>query len=454
MQILKNGTYNLVTGVIKASHAIITIPILIRVMGLEQYGVWSLICSILELFAIAEAGISVSTTVFLSRDIARNDKEGFSETLSTVYLLMLCVATLALLVLWQGASYIVLYVTELNLTQKQTVIAALQIGSMSIWSQLIQQVCIGVEQACQQYKLLNTIDSLQVIILGLGWSVLAIRGRGITDLVVWQVLISLIFLIVHSYSVTRLVRDIFVRVTWNFQKVREIVTFSMVSWLSVLGIILFKKSDRLIVASILGTRHLALYSVIIDSTNIIQAFASRSVQPIVPVIGSLVENAESNTILNQADIINKIKSTFQIHSIVSVSLGTLFILFSTLILNIFVDKQSTQNILFETQIAVIITTICTLGTVGHYLLLSIKIVRIITVIQIFASLISLFLITVGSIQFGLLGAVLGNLGWAVTISLSFIAVGYFGIENRVLLNWIKFPWLFFIMLSLYKILLS
>ena len=453
MQILKNGIYNLVTGVIKASNAIVVTPILIRAMGLEEYGVWSLICSILELFAIAEAGISVSTTVFLSRDMARNDEQGFSATLSTVSLLMVCIATIALFILWQGAGPVVLQIPQLNSLQKQTVITALQIGSISIWSQLIQQVCIGVEQAFQQYKLLNTIDSLQVIILGLGWSVLAMSGRGITDLVIWQVVISLIFLIVHSYSVTRLVKDIFVKVIWNFQKIREIVIFSTVNWLSVLGIVLFKKSDRLIVAAILGTKHLALYSVVIDSTNIIHAFASRIIQPIVPVIGSLLENVE-NTTLSQAKVISKVKSTFHLHSFISVSLGTLFILFSNLILNIFLDKQSTQNILFELQIAAIITTICTFGTVGHYLLLSMKMVKVITITQIFASLISLFLIAVGSIQFGLLGAILGNLGWALTISLSFIAVRYFGIENSVFLNWIKFPWLFFIMLSLYKVLLS
>lgn len=452
MQMLKNGIYNLVTGLIKASHTIIIIFILTRAMGIEEYGVWALTCSIIELFAIAEAGLSVSTTVFLSTDISRNDKQGFSETLSIIFLLMLGIATLAAFLLWQGASTIVLWIPQLNSMQQQTVIAALKIGSISIWAQLLQQVCIGLEQACQQYKLLNTLDSLQVIILGLGWSILAINQRGIADLIMWQVVNSLVFLIIHIYFMSKLVRGLFFRFLWNPKKVREVIVFSVVNWLSVLGVVLFKKSDRLIVASILGTKQLALYSIIIDSTNLIHAFATRSIQPIVPAISSLVAEAEKKT--NQTEIISKIKSAFQLHSYVAVSLGVLFLLFSSLILDIFIHKQPIENILFEFRIAVIVTTIYTVGTVGHYLLLSIQMVKICSTIQVFASLISLILITIGSTQFGLLGAVLGNLGWAITILLSFIALKYFDIVYTDLLNWIKVPWFLFLAISLYKVILS
>ncbi len=449
---LKNGLYNLFTGVVKATHTIVTIFILTRVMGIEEYGVWALTCSIIELFAIAEAGLSVSTTVFLSTDISRNDRQGFSETLSVTFLLMLCIATLAAFCLWQGASMIVLWIPQLNSFQQQTVIAALKIGSISIWAQLLQQICIGVEQACQQYKILNILDSLQIITLGLGWAILAVNQRGITDLITWQVITSLVFLIIHCCFMSRFIGGLFFRFLWNPKKMREVIVFSVVNWLSVLGVVLFKKSDRLIVATVLGPKQLGLYSIIIDSTNLIHAFATRSIQPIVPAITSL--SADSGKQINQAEIINKIKSAFQLHSYVATSLGVTFLLLSGFILNIFLQKQPIENILFEFRIAVVITTIYTIGTVGHYLLLSIQMVKICSVIQICASLTSLFLITTGSIKFGLVGAVLGNLGWSVTILLSFIALKRFDIVFTDLLNWIKVPWLFFLVISLYRFNLS
>jgi hypothetical protein len=59
---LKNGFYNTVAGIIRIGLAILTIPLLIRLIGIEEYGLWTLASTVI---------IVVSVTKLLNRSNQR-----------------------------------------------------------------------------------------------------------------------------------------------------------------------------------------------------------------------------------------------------------------------------------------------------------------------------------------------------------------------------------------------
>src|SRR6185437_3619965 len=79
--VLRNGLYNIGAQAVRGMVSLVSIPILIGLLGLREYGVWSLAYAVLMLVTISEAAFSVTATVFLSRDLAGNDSAGAANTL-------------------------------------------------------------------------------------------------------------------------------------------------------------------------------------------------------------------------------------------------------------------------------------------------------------------------------------------------------------------------------------
>ncbi len=70
--------------------------------------------------------------------------------------------------LWVGSTSIVGWFPNLKQAQQITAIQTLQIGAWVVWTRLLQQILIGVEQAYQRYESLNLLNTAQSMLLSLG----------------------------------------------------------------------------------------------------------------------------------------------------------------------------------------------------------------------------------------------------------------------------------------------
>jgi O-antigen/teichoic acid export membrane protein len=144
--LLKNGFYNILAGAIRIGLFVLTIPILIRLMGIEAYGVWTLAYSVLGMVTLAEAGLSVATTVFVSQDLRKEETDSLSKTLTITFGAILILSTFALFAIYFSAQPIVSLFPKIDQAQQLILMQALQIGGIVVWVQLIQRALVGVEQ--------------------------------------------------------------------------------------------------------------------------------------------------------------------------------------------------------------------------------------------------------------------------------------------------------------------
>src|SRR6266508_1728975 len=130
----KNGFYDVVSAAIRIGVSLLTVPVLIRIIGIEEYGLWALVSAAVGLLALADAGLSVSTTVFVARDLANKDYDGIAETLTVIIGAMLLLATLAALVFWLGAGTLAYLFPTLQERQRVVAEQALRISGLAIWA--------------------------------------------------------------------------------------------------------------------------------------------------------------------------------------------------------------------------------------------------------------------------------------------------------------------------------
>lgn len=108
-QFFKNGYYNAVGGIIRIGLAILTIPLLILLIGVGEYGLWTLVSSVIAIVTLAEAGLATSTTVFVSQDLGKEDVDGLSQTLTVTVGAMLTLATFAAISLFFVLKVLLIY---------------------------------------------------------------------------------------------------------------------------------------------------------------------------------------------------------------------------------------------------------------------------------------------------------------------------------------------------------
>lgn len=449
--LLKNGFYNTVAGAVRIGLAVLTIPVLIRLIGVEEYGLWTLASSVVALIALAEAGLSTTTTVFVSQDLAKEDVDGLSQTLTVTFIAMLVLATLAAIVLYIVANNLVDFFPKLQLEQRLAVVKTLQLGALVVWTRLLQQVVCGIEQAYQKYAVMNLLVMLQSLLSNLGLLLIAWLGGRTIELMQCQVFINFLVLAAHISVIWLLVRDVKLRLRWSRSKGFAIARYSIITWLATLGGALFTQADRLIVGGLLGINVLGIYAVITNITSQINTFSALPIQPLLPAISSQIVAKQG---IDQVVFQGQVKQALQINSLVALGMGAILCTFARAILRLMLGGEISDLTLLAFYIATVIYALYSVNAVGFYILFGVNAVNICMVVQVLSGIISLLLIAVGANSFDLIGAILGNAGYLGVWLLTYFGMKKLHIYTPLWLAWIKFPLVWFFVICLTSITIS
>lgn len=446
---LKNGLYNTAGLIVRISVALVVVPLLIRLIGLEEYGLWTLASAAIGLVGLAEAGLSVSTTVFVSQDLANHDDAGVSETLTVTMGAILLMATLAALVLWLGSATLVELFPTLDQSQQAVAIRSFQIGGAIVWVRLLQRVFVGLEQARQRYDLVNILNVTQIIAINLGLVAVAVSGGLTVELMVWQAIASTGMLIIHALVTWSLFHHIKLRPAWNPNRAYAVARYSVLTWAVSLGSALFSQADRLIVGSMLGVGPLGLYAAITTIVSKINTAAAAPVQPLLPTLSALTASDDALP----STLRRHVRQAFQFNALVALGMGGALLVLSSAAMRIILPGTVTTEQIVLFRLAAVIYALYSLNAVGYYTLLGIKAAGTCMIVLLTSAGLTLLLIASGSMSWRLAGAIAGNAGYLLTWLLVFFGMRRLKLPVHLWLTWSKFPFAWFLVMALLGVIL-
>jgi len=429
---LKQEFYNTLGGAVRAAITFLTIPLLIRIIGLQEFGLWALVSAVVGVIALLEGGLSVSTTVFMARDLARGDRVGVAQTLTANLAAILALATLAGAILWWGGGLVANLFPDLTLGQKATATSAMRISAFVVWVRLLQQVMVGIEQACQRYDLMNGITTAQATLGNLGMLAVGSFGGRIVELMQWQLVVGLLILVAHAIAAGSLLRHLGLRPAWNREKSGYVWRYSLLAWVSTLGSALFSQCDRIIVGRILGTGGVGIYAAITSVTRQINALSTLPVQPLVPFLAK--EGASDQT--GSRRVRDRVRQALELNALVALGAGMVLFLLAPWILRILLPVSEVPPPVLEFQIAVFIFSLYSLNAVGYYVFYGVQALKECVLIQLASGILALALIGIGAWHWGLVGAVAGTAGYQLVWLLTFRAMRRIQIPAREWLGWL------------------
>lgn len=429
--LLRNGLYNISGQTVRGAVGLLTIPFLIRFLGLREYGVWSLAYAVLALMNMSESGISIATTVFLSRDLAGDDSREASRTLTFTLIGSILVSTSVALFLWFFAALIVRPLGAFGSADRAEAGSALQIAALAVLVFILQRTLVGVEQAFDRYATINALDISQSLLANMGLVTVAWLGGRTVAMMKWQLLVWTLLLCAHLCVVFTLLRGKGLGLGWSADKARRILRFSVGAWVSTLGSAAFGQCDRLVVGAVLGAPLLGIYSAITNMTSRINSFSGTAIQPLVPSL--------SHAVATNAAPKGGIREAVQINALIAFEAGIFLYLLADWVMRVMVPGAGAPMDILALQIAAVIYALYSVNAPGYFILFSFGDARTNAAVTVSSAVASLALILVGARYFGLLGAIGGNVAYVGTLFMTVAGLRRAGIALRSYFAWMALP---------------
>jgi O-antigen/teichoic acid export membrane protein len=434
----KNGVYNLIGSILKLLIGVVTVPLLIRFLGLEDYGLWTLVSSTLVLVGLAEGGMASSTIFFVSKDLGASDEVSLKSTLYVFVSSMVLLATVMAILLVVSAPGVLKVFSHLSEHQRSLFVPALQWGALAVWGRMLQGVFVGIALSYGKYGSSNIISTGQVLVSNIGLILLAWSGSNMVALMQWQVLSGLIILIFHTGLALKLINQtssIGFRFFWDWHKFTRIAKYSGSVWLTSIGNALFSQCDKIVVGFLLEPQLLGVYAAITGIASQINTLSGTVVQPLL----SEVSNRPLGINENQELLLSKINQAIKLNIAFSYGFGGLMLGLSPMIIRIiFPQGSDIASYLNAFEILVVIYSTYSANSFAYFILLGLNKESLQMKIVLTCSIISLFMIYCGTYFLGLLGAVIGNSGFLGIFAMTF---SVFKLLNVKLSLFFKSIWL-------------
>lgn len=429
---MKNNLINLIGGGGRMVIFLLTIPLLIKFMGVEKYGLWILLTSIGNVAMLLDSGLTGTSMFFVSKSI--KSSKGINIALTSLLLIngIIFIIITLIFVLFSPLIKDLFFsnIAEPNITK-----AIMLIGLYS--SILIcHNIFIGVIQSFDDFFNVNIIKFSFLLILNFGLVIFSYYKFSFYQLTIWMVLTCFITLLFYVFLTVKKLK-IFI---WIYNKsiFKEVVYYSFNTWLGYAGNVLFNQFDKIILGLITTPYVLGAYAAIISITTYINSLATVGLQPLIPKVAKLFPQFY----LNKNKIYRVFKFSLQFNTILVFCLGLFMMPFLDYILYDIMDiEKNNINLPLYFFIAIVIYSLNSLYVPGFYTLLAIKESKIVGRVQLFSAIFSLFFVFILGSSFGIMGAIIGNIGFMLSHYFNFYMSKK--LKNNSF-EWLKSIWIYLI----------
>lgn len=262
MSLRRNTLWNLVGTGLPFLLGIITIPYLIKNIGIEAFGVLTLVWALIGYFSLFDFGLGRALTQQVASSLAANDGERIPRLVKTGILFTVFTGVVGGLIL-SALSFQLGYdwLKVSGVLQTDTV-HCLVVAAIGIPLTTITTGLRGVLEGYEDFKGVNILR----IILGaanFGFPALSVMlyGPSLTAIVGTLIVARLVILVAHLLLVNKKLPKGWYKRKTTIKELKSLFSFGM--WMTVSNIIgpLMVTADRFVISAVLGAATVAFYTV-------------------------------------------------------------------------------------------------------------------------------------------------------------------------------------------------
>jgi O-antigen/teichoic acid export membrane protein len=422
-QVSGAGLANVSYLVIQSLLFVVMTPWVLKALGLEVYGLWTILAAITGFASLTNCGIGSGVTKYVSEfSVAEAAGAKISAVVSFgfVFLLLagLLTGMLVFIVRHWLAAKIVHQAGEAPLLADALAIAAWGIALVFL-TQLPKSVLFGLVY----HKVVGAVDVAQSVSIQLAALIIGLQGGGIVPLAYSIFAINLASLVVLAWIALHVTRPLALYFTLNRGLARQIFHYSSFAWISGLGIILFTQGDRILVGMILGPAAAGAYAICTGVAARLNSLAGSATQVLVPFASSYQAAGKI------AEVAKVYLHLLRLLGCLLAATGLVLILWSQWILTIWISPEFSLAYGRVFVILILAYALFSMAAPGYYIAFGLGHPEVPALLAIGGALLMLLLISILSPIIGLSGAALANIGYSLQLILLLNSAKQLGINN-------------------------
>ncbi|RZI40186.1 hypothetical protein EGT07_25405 [Herbaspirillum sp. HC18] len=258
--LLRNSLWNLTGSAVPMVVALATVPLLIGALGVEGFGIVTMVSSVIGYFGVLDINLSSGAIKYLAEHHAAGNRQRFAETFWFGAMFYGMLGLLGALAVFLGADLLVGRFFQVSDTMRESTLTAFQFGALGFALTQAQNYLMVVPQALQRYDRSAQSEAFFGIVVNLASVAAAVAGTGVVGVIVARLCVSaanVLYLVwmLHGF-------DIDLAPRWPGKEVRKALTaFSAYAYLSKIASTLHQHADKLIVGATAGPVALTFYTV-------------------------------------------------------------------------------------------------------------------------------------------------------------------------------------------------
>jgi len=270
-------------------------PFMIEHLGMEAWGIWTTIGSILAYSYLLNVGLSNSITRYVPIALTKQDPAMLNRIISTSTLFYaLGGGVMAALVLGLGP-FVPGFINAPAGLANATLVLFLCTG-LSVALTMPMQTSIGMLTGLQRYDLDNAVRLILNVLRAAAVVVFLRLGYGLVAMALIGGLVQVATNVSYWVFIRRLLPNLrLARRYLDWPLFKELISFGFNTFVYVMGSLLIYRSDLVVIGALLGPRDAAVYAVPVILTGMISSVitsATRAMQP-----AAAVEFAKGNRAL-------------------------------------------------------------------------------------------------------------------------------------------------------------
>lgn len=398
----KNTFFNILNFIVHPMAMLIAIPIFIFYLGIEIFGIWILINSIISHLRFFDPGLGNSIIKFVSKYRSKNDILNINKIINNIFFIFLLIVLILLFI-----SFIIFkfdgFILFFNIHSNYVLMVreALFYSVILLCIKLLESLLLSVYKAYERFDYFAIFSIISRLFL-IGTQIFAvIYFSSLAKVFLYSCYSASIVLIFEFFLLKKIFKNITFSYTLiNKQTFQEIFSFGFWSWIYSCLSIFSNQIDKIIVVKLTNPIILGYYSIAFFVFNNLHALLSSSVSWLFPKISRLSElKVDIKKIYYKCQFILTLVGT----------VGILFIYaFDELILTLWIDHEVYINTHQYIKLFLLSNLLLIITIPPYYFLNATGFVKINTMLKIFGVSLTIVSMFIFNILIGIYGIIIAR----------------------------------------------
>lgn len=291
---LKNSFFSVLSWIVPLVIMVITVPLFIKYLGNEQYGIYLLLTNIMSFINLLNFGTSDSVIKYVS-ELKDYDFKKLNDIMNSSISINIITSFIIMLIIIIFKGVILKSFLKVN-SNDPYYCSLLIIVAVTFVINFMTNNFISLFKGVENFFVPTIINIVNSIILNLVSIFLLIKGAKLNEILLLNLLFAIISLAVYYIECKRIFPKYKFKLKFSKITFNKIFNFSKYAFLvSIFGLIIFN-SDKLFIAYFFSTTMVTYYSVSANLAMKLQQFLSSAINAIFPKVSSMYANGKHNGI--------------------------------------------------------------------------------------------------------------------------------------------------------------